>query len=191
MTRTTIAKYQALLNSAGFPCGKADGYMGPKTREALKRFKRAYAGADPTVRKLYVNGRLTRNTRRALRALPYLSPHFKYSEFDSNGDGTCYVRRELLFALEKLRKTTGPIRIVSGYRDPAYNKAIGGATSSQHLYGMAADIGVPITLAKLKSLQIFSGIGHKNGTIRHVDVRHLGPNNTTGGSPSAPTTWEY
>jgi uncharacterized protein YcbK (DUF882 family) len=30
--------------------------------------------------------------------------------------------------------------IISGYRDPAYNKRIGGATHSQHMNGSAADL---------------------------------------------------
>jgi hypothetical protein len=33
-----------------------------------------------------------------------------------------------------------PIKINSGYRSPALNTLIGGATSSQHLFGQAADI---------------------------------------------------
>jgi len=35
-----------------------------------------------------------------------------------------------------------PISIVSGFRDPTYNKACGGALQSQHLSGKAADFSV-------------------------------------------------
>jgi uncharacterized protein YcbK (DUF882 family) len=35
-----------------------------------------------------------------------------------------------------------PITITSGYRSPAYNKKVGGASNSQHLYGKAADFKV-------------------------------------------------
>lgn len=46
--------------------------------------------------------------------------------------------------LDPLREALGkPIRITSGYRSPALNKAIGGSTTSQHSLGMAADIQVP------------------------------------------------
>ena len=38
---------------------------------------------------------------------------------------------------EKLGK---PIRVTSGYRPAALNKAVGGAANSNHLYGCAADI---------------------------------------------------
>lgn len=43
--------------------------------------------------------------------------------------------------LDPLRKAWGhPIRVSSGYRCPALNKAVKGATSSQHCKGEAADI---------------------------------------------------
>ena len=43
--------------------------------------------------------------------------------------------------LDPLREAYGkPIRVNSGYRSKALNKAIGGATASQHLSGHAADI---------------------------------------------------
>lgn len=43
--------------------------------------------------------------------------------------------------LDPLRKAYGkPIIVTSGYRSKALNKAIGGAKTSQHQYGYAADI---------------------------------------------------
>ena len=43
--------------------------------------------------------------------------------------------------LDPLRKLYGkPIRVNSGYRSEAVNKAVGGAKNSQHNYGFAADI---------------------------------------------------
>jgi len=45
------------------------------------------------------------------------------------------------YILEPIRKGTGkPIRVSSGYRSPKLNKAIGGAKTSQHIEGRAADI---------------------------------------------------
>lgn len=45
------------------------------------------------------------------------------------------------FVLEPLRVAMGmPIRISSGYRCDALNKAVGGVYNSQHLKGQAADI---------------------------------------------------
>lgn len=44
--------------------------------------------------------------------------------------------------LEPLRRRFGVIRITSGYRSEALNKAVGGVANSQHLRGEAADIHV-------------------------------------------------
>ena len=47
------------------------------------------------------------------------------------------------YTLEPLRQRLGkPIRVSSGYRSPEVNKAIGGASNSQHVEGKAADITV-------------------------------------------------
>ena len=42
--------------------------------------------------------------------------------------------------IDPLREKVGAIRVNSGYRTPAYNKQIGGATNSQHCKGEAVDI---------------------------------------------------
>ncbi len=43
--------------------------------------------------------------------------------------------------LDPVRENLGkPIRVTSGYRPPRLNKAVGGASNSNHLYGCAADI---------------------------------------------------
>ena len=42
--------------------------------------------------------------------------------------------------LDHLREKVGAIRVNSGYRTPAHNKQIGGATNSQHCKGEAVDI---------------------------------------------------
>lgn len=43
--------------------------------------------------------------------------------------------------LEQVRVLVGlPITVSSGYRSPALNKAVGGAASSAHVLGLAADI---------------------------------------------------
>ena len=43
--------------------------------------------------------------------------------------------------LDPLRLAWGrPIKVSSGYRCPKLNKAVGGASQSQHIYGQAADI---------------------------------------------------
>ena len=77
------------------------------------------------------------------------SKYFKLSEFHSK-DGVkvpdkyyCNLQ-ELMNNLDVLReelKTT--IRINSGFRSVAHNKAVGGVSNSEHLYGKAADLNVP------------------------------------------------
>tara|TARA_R110001592_G_scaffold349736_2_gene645277 strand:- start:1551 stop:2021 length:471 start_codon:yes stop_codon:yes gene_type:complete len=42
--------------------------------------------------------------------------------------------------IQPIRDKIGPIRISSGYRSPALNRAIGGSSRSQHCKGMASDI---------------------------------------------------
>jgi hypothetical protein len=45
------------------------------------------------------------------------------------------------YVLEPLREAMGePIKIGSGYRCPALNRAVGGVTNSQHMKGQAADL---------------------------------------------------
>ncbi len=85
--------------------------------------------------------------------------------------------------LQILRDYLGePIRINSGYRTPAYNKSIGGATKSQHLTASAADIATksntPKQLASIVEQLIkqgklnFGGIGVYKSWI-HTDIRKI------------------
>lgn len=172
-------------------CGAIDGQLGPRTKHALSVFKVGYAfdgtdlrGADEAT----VLVALERTARNGGRA----SQHFAFREFRSKGDGHAHVNRALVLALERYRQLAGATAIVSGYRDPAYNRKIGGATSSQHMYGNAADVHPKLTEAQVRGLRVFSGIGvvAATGKVAHVDVRHVGPN-TTGGTPDHPTVWVY
>lgn len=63
--------------------------------------------------------------------------------------------------LDLLRESYGkPIRVNSGFRCPELNKAVGGATSSSHMKGQAADItaGSKIENQKLWNLIVERGI---------------------------------
>lgn len=102
-----------------------------------------------------------------------LSPHFSRHEFDSPDGVRAAPDPRLLACLERLRRLCGnkPLRIVSGFRTPAYNRKVGGARRSQHLYNRAADI--PVGYATLAQAEAagFTGIGTKGKWVRHVDVR--------------------
>ena len=68
------------------------------------------------------------------------------------------------------------LRINSGYRNAAYNRAIGGASASIHMRGGALDLsGSPATLHKILTQMrregLFRGGIGKYRTFVHVDVR--------------------
>jgi hypothetical protein len=70
-----------------------------------------------------------------------LSKNFKQSEFKCSCCGMATVDLRLIKALEQLRELLGkPISITSGYRCKRHNAEIGGARSSKHQTGQAADI---------------------------------------------------
>ena len=77
-----------------------------------------------------------------------LTKNFRLSEFKCR-DGSCvpdeYIENVELLAknLQVLRDHIGrPVRVISGYRSPKYNRKIGGARRSQHMLAKAADIKV-------------------------------------------------
>ena len=85
-----------------------------------------------------------------------LSPHFTLEEMIKSQAGDragidnmpSAAHREALRALcihvlEPIRERFGPVVINSGYRGPVLNRMVGGAASSQHCSGEAADIEVP------------------------------------------------
>lgn len=71
-----------------------------------------------------------------------ISKHFRVREFccKDGSDPVC-VDGNLVPILECVRSKFGkPVMVTSGYRTPSYNRKIGGAKFSQHMYGRAADI---------------------------------------------------
>ncbi len=86
-----------------------------------------------------------------------LSEHFMLSEFTRSGTaerlGIDNTPPEVVVGcLQSLVKNVlepvrvfynRPVSIISGYRSPALNKAVGGEPTSQHLFGQAADFEVP------------------------------------------------
>lgn len=85
-----------------------------------------------------------------------LTPHFALTEFtrsakaaqlrlDNTPTGKALENlKRTAEILERVRAHLGvPIIITSGYRGPVLNKAVGGATSSDHLQGLAADVLAP------------------------------------------------
>ena len=73
-----------------------------------------------------------------------LSRSFRVREFACrDGSDPLFVDSALVQLLQNIRDHFGaPVVITSGYRTAAHNKSVGGAKSSQHLLGRAADIQV-------------------------------------------------
>ncbi|MDJ1136427.1 D-Ala-D-Ala carboxypeptidase family metallohydrolase [Streptomyces iconiensis] len=181
---------QLQVRVAGYPApGEViamDGDFGPATKAAVVRFQKAYgltAGgkADgPTYEKIY-----------ALQDDDCSPAHFTFSELnDCNSDwsgGAVSAAQakssalRTMWKLEALRHALGdkPITVTSGFRSKACNDQVGGAPSSRHLYGDAADLGAGphslCTLAKAARDRGFHGIlgpgypGHDDHT--HLDHR--------------------
>lgn len=113
-----------------------------------------------------------------------ISPHFKLKEMAcKDGSDKVLYSTELMEKLEELRAYGGfTVSINSGYRTPAYNKKIGGASRSQHTLGTAADIvvrknGAVVNTKKLCCLCQtlgFKGIGYISANAIHVDMRSSG-----------------
>lgn len=73
----------------------------------------------------------------------WTAKYFQPREFASKGNGLVDVDVFLVARLDAVREELGlPIRITSGYRDPAHNAHVNGAKNSQHMHGMAVDIDI-------------------------------------------------
>lgn len=85
------------------------------------------------------------------------------------------LRRLCISVLQPLRDALGPVTITSGYRPPVLNRRIGGSVTSQHQYGLAADIVVaghtPLEVARwVRDNTPFDQVIHEFGQWVHVSV---------------------
>jgi zinc D-Ala-D-Ala carboxypeptidase len=190
---STTARYTQALRDfqGGWNLGSAlavDGILGPKTSAALVLSESRRSKGQSTA-----------------------SAHFSFSEFACKcggkysacrriaGEGVVghkvTVLRALIQCLEVTRAAyyPGGLSIVSGYRCDSHNSAVGGASSSQHRWGAAADIARVVDKDTLRARRWFAGIGYQASSDRaqHVDRRDLSGVNPTRGSVSSPTTWRY
>ncbi|MBL4686357.1 MAG: hypothetical protein JKY37_17315 [Nannocystaceae bacterium] len=70
-----------------------------------------------------------------------LAPNFTLGELAQEWKGRyAIVQPHAVKGLQKFRDTLGAIRVNSSYRRPSYNKQVGGATHSRHMYGDAYDL---------------------------------------------------
>lgn len=169
-------------DSASMTYVATDGVFGAGTKAAVVRFQKAYG--------LTADGIVGTGTQAKLNALEDSdgsTANFAWSEFYSK-DGSGFsggnvssttvkenVRR-MMYKLEAVRKKAGnaPITINSGFRSLSHNAAVGGASNSQHTYGIAADIVVSgKTVSGMQSLAKTSGYSGiiPYSTFLHVDSR--------------------
>lgn len=188
-----VAGWSTLRRPAQFVI---DGDYGPATADAVRAFETFYRLPHP-------NGAAGPKTFAKLNALQDAdgsTKHFDFSEFVQRSSSSCSARanayagtfgggmvaektvrrnvRHLMWRLEAVRAKGGshPVGINSGYRSVAYNDCIGGASSSQHMYGTAADNRMAEVsnrqareLAKASQVH---GIGcYSSQTHNHFDLR--------------------
>lgn len=107
-----------------------------------------------------------------------LSQNFTTREFDCKGKGCCektLIDTDLVSALQQIRAHFGKAVIInSGFRCEKHNSAVGGARSSLHKKGQAADIQVktvePIEVARYAESIGVKGIGLYYWGC-HIDTR--------------------
>lgn len=86
------------------------------------------------------------------------------------------IQRLVDTVLQPLRDALGPVTITSGYRPPRVNGLIGGSSTSQHKYGLAADIDVhghtPLQVAEWirDNIDGYDQLIHEFGRWVHVSV---------------------
>lgn len=107
-----------------------------------------------------------------------LSTNFRVKEFAcTDGSDPIFVDSDLVNVLQKIRTHFGKsVTITSAYRTPTKNKACGGSTFSQHLYGKAADIKISGVSPKSVAAYAETLLKNKGGigiysTFTHIDVR--------------------
>lgn len=164
-----------------------DGVFGPATTRAVKRFQAGYGlvadgiAGSATFGKIY-----------ALQDNDCTPAHFAYSEFDDNCGANNFnggrvsaatAKRNVLrimWQLEAMRHKLGnrPIVITSSFRSVSCNAAVGGSSTSLHMYGQAADLGLSSGPSQCQMWRAGKSAGFEEllsqGYPGHNDHTHVG-----------------
>ena len=116
-----------------------------------------------------------------------LTPHIRLGEFALDQEARRFVHQhqvdtalELAVFLEKVRRAFGgrPVIITSGYRPPAINAAVGGASASEHLYSKPGEGAVDFLVegANVKEVEKWCDRNwpHSVGYGAHLGFVHVG-----------------
>jgi len=120
-------------------------------------------------------------------------PSFSPREMACKGTGKLMINSDAMDKLQALRDALGkPLIITSAYRSPEHNRAVGGATKSKHMAGIAFDVRMDNHEPEVFEFEAmkagFTGFGYypKSGFM-HIDT---GPERTWGTPwPRSVTDW--
>lgn len=103
-------------------------------------------------------------------------PNFSPEELACRGTGQLMIDPPSLDRLQALRNALGvPMVVLSAYRSPEHNRAVGGAKHSQHLYARAFDVAManhdPAAFERAARAVGFTGFGYypRQGFM-HIDT---------------------
>jgi hypothetical protein len=160
-----VALQQYALKALGFDPGPIDGDEGPRTRQALAEWI-AHISPRPNVP---TTPQPPRTFAEAMRGwgIRHFTPQEVLTMGGSNGrlqlntppppELWTAIRPALVAADEARHRIGSGLIITSAYRNAAYNRAIGGAASSNHMRFRALDL-IPVRLTPRALASVFADL---------------------------------
>lgn len=190
----TIKQKQALLLYLGYYAGAVDGDWGKKSKEATEDFQTAEGltvdgdfgnKTEKAAISAVTNGRFKKAAAKTETSNDWKNiKHFKKSEFACKCGGRfcngypAEIDMNMVKIADTIRARIGkPIPINSGIRCKTHNANVGGVGNSQHLFGIAADLGKPAGVTPTQMAAIAEELMPNTGGIGvyswgiHIDTR--------------------